>query len=221
MKIAVIIPVLNEAAVLPATLAALQGAADIIVADAGSTDNSCALAQAAGARVLHLAPPRAQQLNIAAATCEADTILFLHADTQVPPGWQEEICRLLAQDDVAVGAFSLAIAKATRSEAFIARAANWRSRVRQLPYGDQGLFLRRKMFEKIGGFPDVPIMDDYMFIRAAQKCGRIVTSGLIAATSNRRWRRLGVWRTTWRNLIVVAGFRLGVSLTRLQRYYRS
>jgi rSAM/selenodomain-associated transferase 2 len=220
MKLAVIMPTLNEAAALPATLAALQGAHEIIVADGGSTDQSCAIAEAAGARVLHLSPPRATQLNAAAASCDADAILFLHADTHVPVGWQKEIERLLSRSDTALGAFSLGIASATRSEAIVARAANLRSRWRSLPYGDQGLFLRKDLFDELGGFPDVPIMDDYILVQHAQKRGAIVTSDLVAMTSNRRWRRLGVWRTSWRNLIVVVGYRLGVSLDRLQRYYR-
>jgi uncharacterized protein len=171
MKISVIIPTLNEAMALPATLAALGPGCDIIIADGGSQDATCAIATTAGARVRHCAPPRARQLNLAAATSDADIFLFLHADTHAPPGWHAEINRILAHENVALGAFSLSISEATRSEALIARAANWRSRFGQLPYGDQGLFMRRALFEQLGGFPDVPIMDDYIFVRAAQKTG--------------------------------------------------
>jgi uncharacterized protein len=221
MTIAVIIPTLNEAAVLPATLAALGSDCDIIIADGGSTDATCAIAADSGARLVYSAGPRAHQLNMAARASPADIFLFLHADTIVPRGWQAEIRQLLSEPAVALGAFSLSIAQASASEAFIARAANWRSRVRQLPYGDQGLFMTRQVFETLGGFPEVPIMDDYIFVRAAQNHGRIVTSDLAVITSNRRWRRLGVWRTTWRNLIVVTGYRLGVNLAALARYYRA
>jgi uncharacterized protein len=220
MKIAVIIPTLNEADALPDTLASIGKACEIWIADGGSEDASCAMAQQAGARILRCAPPRAQQLNAAGRQCEADILLFLHADTRLPNGWQSEVTSILQKPDVVLGAFSLSIANSSALEAFIARAANTRSRIRQLPYGDQGLFLYRRHFETLGGFPAVPIMDDYIFVKTAQKMGRIVTSPLVVTTSNRRWRKLGVWHTTWRNFCVVLGYRIGVPLATLQRYYR-
>jgi uncharacterized protein len=220
MKIAVIIPTLNEAAALPATLAAIGDGCDIWIADGGSHDASCAIALEAGAQVISTAPPRAQQLNAAAQQCNADIVLFLHADTQLPGGWQHEVLSILQTPNVVLGAFSLAIANSNAGEAWIARATNWRSRVRQLPYGDQSLFLYRRTFKQLGGFPVVPIMDDYLFVKAAQKRGRIRTSALAVTTSNRRWRKLGVWQTCWRNFCVVLGYHLGVPLDALQRYYR-
>jgi rSAM/selenodomain-associated transferase 2 len=220
MKIAVIIPTLNEAIALPQSLAAIGAGCDIVITDGGSSDATCAIAAQAGAHVLHGLPPRAHQLNCAAAQTSADILLFLHADTLLPSGWQEDILHILNQPGVAVGAFSLAIAQGSRAEAFIAYAANLRSRIWQLPYGDQGLFMYRTRFEKIGGFPDVPIMDDYIFIKTAQRHGRILTSKLSVTTSNRRWRRLGVWRTTVRNHLVVIGYHLKVNVDLLQRFYR-
>ncbi len=220
MSIAVIIPVLNEALALPATLAALGSSCEIIIADGGSYDDSCAIAAQAGARVIKTTAPRAHQLNVAAAATQAEILLFLHADTQLPKDWATEVRRILASKAIAVGAFSLSIAEASWSEALIARAANGRSRLCQLPYGDQGLFMRRTSFETLGGFPLVPIMDDYIFIRRAQKIGRIVTSDLAVTTSNRRWRKLGIVRTTWRNQMILAGYHLGVRLAALHRYYR-
>jgi uncharacterized protein len=220
MKIAVIIPTLNEAAALPDTLASIGVGCEIWIADGGSDDASCAVAQQAGAQIVRCAPPRAQQLNAAVCQTQADILVFLHADTQLPKGWQSEILSILQLPNVILGAFSLSINHSTAGETFIAKAANWRSRVRQLPYGDQGLFLYRRHFEALGGFPAVPIMDDYIFVKAAQKAGRIVTSPLAVTTSNRRWRKLGVWRTTVRNFWVVLGYRIGVPLAALQRYYR-
>jgi uncharacterized protein len=220
MKIAVIIPTLNEADALPDTLASIGTGCDIKIADGGSDDASCTIAQQAGAQIIMSLPPRAHQLNAAASQSEADILLFLHADTQLPKGWQKEVQLILQQSDVVLGAFSLSIANSSALEAFIARAANMRSRIRQLPYGDQGLFLYRRHFEVLGGFPVVPIMDDYIFVKAAQKIGRIVTSPLSVTTSNRRWRKLGVWHTTWRNFLVVLGYHIGVPLATLQRYYR-
>jgi uncharacterized protein len=220
LKIAIIIPTLDEATVLPQTLAAIGTGCDIYITDGGSRDATCAIAAKAGATLVPGLPPRAHQLNRAAAQTTADVLLFLHADTLLPSGWQAEITHILSAPDVAVGAFSLSIAHCSRAEAFIARATNLRSHWRQLPYGDQGLFMHRMTFDNIGGFPDVPIMDDYIFIKRAQNHGRIITSKLAVITSNRRWRRLGVWRTTLRNQLVVAGYYLGVNIAILQRLYR-
>jgi uncharacterized protein len=220
MKIAVILPTLNEAAALPDTLASIGADCDIWIADGGSQDASCAIAQQVGAHIIQCTPPRARQLNAAARQSAADIVLFLHADTQLPVGWQSEVISILQKPNVVLGAFSLSIANSSILEAFIARAANMRSRIRQLPYGDQGFFLYRCTFEQLGGFPDGPIMDDYIFVKAAQKLGLVSTSALAVTTSNRRWRKLGVWRTTWRNFCVVLGYHIGVPLAALQRYYR-
>jgi glycosyltransferase involved in cell wall biosynthesis len=196
MKICVIIPALNEATELPSTLACIGTMCDIFVADGGSTDANCDIAHKAGAHVIRTAKPRSHQLNVAARQSDADILLFLHADTQLPDHWQAEVIAQLQQSDVTLGAFSLRIADASRAEAFIATVANWRSRVRQLA------------------------TVDYIFVKAAQKIGRVVTSRLSVTTSNRRWRTLGVWRTTWRNQLVVLGYHMGVSLGHLRRYYR-
>jgi uncharacterized protein len=221
LRIAVILPTLNEAALLPATLAAIGRAAQIIVTDGGSLDATCAIARAHGADIVEGAPRRAAQLNAAVARTAADILLFLHADTLLPADWHEEVQRIMAQSNVVLGAFSLHIAGGGAAERIIAWAANRRSRYRQLPYGDQGLFIRRTDFLNIGGFPDVPIMDDYIFVKTLQNRGHIITSDFAVQTSNRRWRRLGSWRTTWRNQMVVLGYHLGVSLERLRDYYRS
>jgi rSAM/selenodomain-associated transferase 2 len=220
VKICVIIPTLNEAALLAHTLACIGTACDVIIADGGSVDATCDIAQKAGAHVVHTTQPRAHQLNVAVRQTGADILVFLHADTKLPDNWQAEVLAQLQKSDVVLGAFSLRIAGASPAEAFIAAAANWRSRVRQLPYGDQGLFIRRSIFDRLGGFPAAPIMDDYIFVKAAQKIGRVVTSQLSVTTSNRRWRAYGVWRTTWRNQLVILGYHAGVPLDWLRRYYR-
>ncbi len=220
MKICVIIPTLNEATTLAETLACIGAACDVFVADGGSTDATCTIAQKAGVHVVRSIAQRATQLNTAARQSDADIFLFLHADTQLPAGWQAEVLAHVQKSDVALGAFALRIANASRAEGFIAAAANWRSRARHLPYGDQGLFMRRSTFERLGGFPATPIMEDYIFAKAAQKIGRVITSQLCVTTSNRRWRALGVWRTTWRNQLMILGYHAGVPLGYLRRYYR-
>ena len=98
--------------------------------------------------------------------------------------------------------------------------ANWRSAGRQLPYGDQGIFLRAKTFHELGGYPELPLMEDYEFIRRARGLGRIVIAPASVLTSGRRWQRLGVWRTTLLNQFLILAYRLGVSPRRIADWYR-
>lgn len=219
MTIAVVIPALNEAAALPATLAALGGAAEIVVADGGSTDATVRIAQDAGATVV-VARGRAAQQNAGAAATTAPILLFLHADTLLPAGWADEVCRLLADERVALAAFRLSIAHATPAERLIAAGANLRSRSWGVPYGDQALALRRATFAALGGFPDQPILEDWALARAARAHGRIALSPLSVVTSARRWRRLGPVRTLAINQAMLIGARLGIPADRLAAFYR-
>jgi rSAM/selenodomain-associated transferase 2 len=215
VKIAVIIPTLNEAAEIAATLARCGPA---IVVDGGSGDGTAEIAAGCGATVLHVGGGRAAQLNAgAAAAPDADAYAFLHADTWPPEDWQSEVERLLAAPGV-VAAFRLGIRDATPAERLIAAVANLRSRLFGSPYGDQMLCVTRVTFEKIGGFRDWPIMEDWDFVR---RVGEVRLSRLAVATSPRRWRKLGPWRTLWRNQMVLLGHRLGVPLDVLACYYRS
>ena len=214
-----VIPALNEAAVLPATLAALTGADEIVVADGGSGDATVTIAEAAGARVVS-ARGRAAQQNVGAAATTAPILLFLHADTRLPVGWADEVCHILADSRVALGAFRLSIDGATPAERLIAAGANLRSRSWGVPYGDQALFLRRATFEALGGFPDQPIMEDWALARAARRFGRIQLSPLAVTTSPRRWRKLGPLRTLVINQAMLMGGRLGVPYDRLASWYQ-
>jgi rSAM/selenodomain-associated transferase 2 len=219
VSIAVVIPALNEAAALPATLAALGEAAEVVVADGGSSDATVRIAQEAGATVI-VARGRAAQQNAGAAATTAPILLFLHADTRLPAGWADEVRRLLADESVALAAFRLSIEDATPAERLIAAGANWRSRTLGVPYGDQALALRRATFDALGGFPDQPIMEDWALARAARRLGRIELSPLAVTTSARRWRTLGPWRTLAINQAMLLGARLGVSYDRLAALYR-
>jgi uncharacterized protein len=215
-KLSVIIPTLNEAEYLPATLAAVtaQPGVEAIVADGGSKDRTRSLAATYGARVVRSEPGRAKQLNAGAADARSDTLLFLHADTIVPPAYLEAITVTLNQPNTVAGAFRLGIAAEGFKLRAIEIAANRRSRHRQMPYGDQGLFVRRKAFEK---FPEIAVMEDYEWVRALKRKGRIALTEKWAATSARRWQKAGPWRLVLRHQLIIWGYRLGVAPEQLAR----
>ena len=171
--------------------------------------------------VLSSKPGRARQMNAGAAAAEGGSLLFLHADTLLPPGWAEVVPRTLRAPGVAAGAFRFRIAGSFAGKSFIEWTTGFRSRWLQRPYGDQGLFLTRALFEEMGGFADLPIMEDYEFSARLRRRGRIVTVGEAALTSARRWQTLGVVRTTLRNQWMLAGYHLGVSPQKLATRYRA
>lgn len=222
-EISVIIPALNEAASIASTLEAVRqqkGPHEVIVVDAGSTDDTCLLAVGVGARVIASRPNRATQMNAGAAKATGNLFLFLHADTILPPNWQALVLETLSRPNIVAGAFGFEIGADIRGKRVVEWATNWRSHWRQMPYGDQGLFLRRELFEEEGGFADLPIMEDYEFIRRLRRRGKIFTAAERAITSGRRWRRLGVLQTTFRNKLIIAGYHLGVSPSKLASFYR-
>ena len=220
--ISVIIPTLNEAAHIDRVLTEvlLGKAVEVIVADGGSRDTTPDRAAARGVHVRRCPAGRARQMNQGAALARGDVYFFLHADSRLPAGYDDIIRGTLAGEGVAAGAFSLGIDAASPGLRFIAGCANLRSRGLGLPYGDQGLFLRADRFQACGGFPDLPIMEDVVMVRRLRQTGRIVTVPERIRTSSRRWRRLGVLRTTLINQAIVAGFLLGVPAAHLTRWYR-
>ena len=219
--ISVIIPTLNEATHLPRTLAALAGAVgvEVIVVDGGSRDDSLAIAQAAGATTLVAAGGRGAQMNWGATQAQGEWLLFLHGDTVVPPGFEYWIRHCLGQPGVVAGAFDLAIDGPGWGLRWVEWGVKQRSRWLQLPYGDQGLFLRASDFRGLGGFPALPIMEDFALVQQLRRRGQIARVPLPVLTSARRWQRLGVGRTTLLNQIMVLGYSLGVPPSRLARWY--
>ncbi len=220
--LSVIVCALNDAAKLAEALGALGHSEDmeIIVADGGSTDATAEIATQHGATVVHAPRGRAAQFNLGAARASGEMLLFLHADTRVPPNFRNEICACLAQQGTAAGAFRFSTDFASPSMRIVTASANIRARVAQLPYGDQGLFLRRETFHRVGGFPRVPLMEDYILVKRLRQFGHIRTTSSPAITSGDRWRNLGVWHTTLRNARIVALHELGVSPERLAEIYR-
>ena len=220
-RLSVVIPTLNEEEHLAATLdgMAVEPGLEVIVVDGGSSDGTLERVLDSGARLLTTTAQRARQMNAGAAAASAPRLLFLHGDTRLPSGFFRQILHLLDKPGTAAGAFRLVIAGPGRGLRLIETLANWRSRLFQLPYGDQALFLARDLFERLGGFPEIPIMEDAVFIQRLKRAGRIEISPCAAVTSDRRWRRLGILRTTLVNQVVLVGFCLGVDPDRLAGWY--
>ncbi len=218
-RISVIIPALNEEATIVAAIRSAHGnAIEVIVVDGGSTDRTVRFALDAGAKVMRAQRGRAQQMNAGAAIARGEVLLFLHADTTLPQDFDEAVLRDIKQPNVVACAFRLSIEAEGRSFRLIERAANIRSRIFQLPYGDQALFIRAEVFEKIGGFPNLPIMEDYALIRYLRRAGRIAVSPLAVVTSPRRWIVRGIWQTTVVNQVCIVAYWLGISLARIAQW---
>jgi rSAM/selenodomain-associated transferase 2/rSAM/selenodomain-associated transferase 1 len=220
--VSVVIPALNEARAIVSTLTSLgqNDSLEILVVDGGSADATAEVAQKAGAVVFRSKAGRARQMNAGAAKAGGAVLLFLHADTILPADWSSEVLRILKDPKVAAGAFAFRVAENFRGKRMLERSVNWRARRLQLPYGDQGLFLRRSLFEEVGGFANLPIMEDYELVRRLRRHGKVVTSSFPATTSGRRWKQLGWLRVTLKNQLMIAGFRLGVAPETLARFYR-
>ena len=221
--VSIVMPVLNEADCVATTLqglAALRAAgAELIVVDGGSSDAT--LNRCKGLADLTLVAPRgrARQMNFGAARAAGTTLLFLHADTRLPADALGLVQRAL-ETGHDWGRFDVAIEGRSRLFPVIARMMNWRSRLSGIATGDQAIFVRRDLFEALGGFPDQPLMEDIELSKRLRRRGRPACIAQRVVTSGRRWERHGVWRTVakmWRLRFL---YWLGVSSQRLAQDYR-
>ena len=217
----VIIPVLNEAVNVENTISrAHDDDVEVIVVDGGSVDDTVFKATRAGARVIRSFPGRGVQQNHGASVARGSVLLFLHADTALPSGYVTHVFDTLMDPEITLGAFRFKTDLNRSLMKVIEFMANFRSHYLKLPYGDQGLFIRKSVFDSVGGFPEAPIAEDFFFARKLSKYGRIGIAPADAITSARRWKTLGLLRTTLINQLIVAGCCLGISPLTLASLYR-
>jgi rSAM/selenodomain-associated transferase 2 len=220
VNISVIIPVLNEAGRIAETIERTRqlGACEIVVVDGGSSDGTIQHATAAD-RLISSDRGRGRQQNAGAAAARGDVLLFLHADCWLEPGALEAVCEALTDHRCIGGCFRQRIDadgfgfRALESgNALRVRTAGW-------AYGDQGIFLRRSVFEQVGGFPDVPLMEDLLLMKRLRGRGTFRLLRHRIHVSPRRWEQTGIVRQTLRNWTFVLLAHLGVSPARLVRHY--
>ena len=219
----VVVPALDEADHVGETLGSVTrqpGPTEVVVVDGGSTDGTAeAVAHAApGARLLHSPRGRARQMNHGATHTAGSALVFLHADTHLPPGALDAVRDALSDPEVAGGCFRTTF-DATQSPWMRLWQARMWMRWHRFAFGDRALFARRSAFEAIGGFPDQPIFEDLDAVRSLRSQGRFVFLDAAVVTSARRYQRHGAFRQQLRNLGLWLGWSVGVSPGRLKRFY--
>jgi rSAM/selenodomain-associated transferase 2 len=217
VRVSVVIPALNEASTIGAAIDSAAGA-EVIVADGGSTDATIAIARGRGALVIEGERMRARQMNRGAEAASGEAVVFLHADTVLPAGFNDAIARALDEGAV-FGGFRIAFLEAGLEG--VARAINVRTRFTRAPWGDQAQFVRRDTFLHLGGFREIPIMEDYELASRMKRNGRTVVLPLEVRTSGRRFLQKGRVQTAILNWTIIAAYHLGVAPERLARWYRS
>ncbi len=221
--LAVVIPALNEGRRLPLLLADLAQAPpalirELVVADGGSGDGTPLVAHLAGAQVLHSPPGRGQQLRRGISATTAPWLLLLHADARLCRDWPLVVQRALQQPPAA-WAFDLAIDAPGLSLRLLELAVQLRSRWRQLPYGDQGLLVPRRLLERCGGMPELPLMEDLVLIQRLRAISRVRSLQRPLRVDGRRWQRHGVIGAAWRNAKLRQAWRQGTGADQLAREY--
>jgi rSAM/selenodomain-associated transferase 2 len=216
--LSVVIPTLNAAQTLGATLERVWEADEIVVADGGSTDGTTALAERLGARVVAAPRGRGAQLRAGAAAARGDWLLFLHADTVPGPRWREAIDEHARTSPDKAAWFRFRLADRAWQARLVELGAAARAGLLGLPYGDQGLLVSRSLYDALGGYRPLPLMEDVDLVRRIGR-RRLRPLGVEAATSAERWRRDGWARRSARNLGLLALYRLGASPERLAKLY--
>ena len=223
--LSIIIPTLNAASDLPECLQALMPGLElglireVIVADGGSDDATPRIAGDTGATWITGASGRGAQLAAGADTARGDWLLFLHADTYLSPDWAERAAHHMERRAESAAAFTLRYRSDDRAARWLEARANRRARMFGLPYGDQGLLISRKLYDAVGGFADVPLMEDVMIARALGK-KRLVLLSADARTSAEKYERDGWRKRAWSNAFLLTRFLLGAKPEILAKAYR-
>jgi len=223
MRISVVIPAVNEAEWIERAVNCAWEAKfdEIIVADGGSEDETPQRATRCGANVVHGSRGRAVQQNLGAKHATGDVLLFLHADNCLDPTTSQQIRDCLSDPKVLGGAFEQHIEASGLLYRLLERGNAARVRGSGMAYGDQAIFMRRKTFEQLGGFPEVGLMEDLLLMRAFRKLGRAVLLPGPVHVHPRRWQRQGVVRQTLCNWSLVLAEKMGVAPDRLAKFYPS
>ena len=219
-RLSVVIPALDDEALVAAAIdsARAGGADEVLVADGGSRDRTREVAEAAGARVVSSQPGRAAQMNAGADAASGTILLFLHADTVLPPDAAALARQTLAVPGTVAGAFGFAVPGTARHSRLITTVGRWRTRLTGTPYGDQGLFMPASVFRALGGYPDLPTMEDLELVTRLKRMGRVEVLATPAETSARAWDRHGLVWTTVVNASAIAAYRLGADPDRVARW---
>jgi rSAM/selenodomain-associated transferase 2 len=222
MKLSVIVPMLNEEHTIAPTLEAIHRgapAAELIVVDGGSSDASVATAEPLADRVIGASRGRAKQMNAGASVATGGALAFVHADSIVPRDFADAIGAALADSSVVGGRFDIELDEPTLICRLIGALISIRSRLSQTGTGDQAIFVRRDVFERLGGFPDIALCEDLDFARKLKRAGRVACLRSRVVTSARRWRRHGFARTILKMWTIRLLYLAGVSPARLVRMY--
>jgi rSAM/selenodomain-associated transferase 2 len=214
---------LNEEKILSETLSSLRltEGEELIVVDGESTDGTVSIARQFTDKVYITKRGRGTQLNFGAGHADGEILLFLHADCALPPEGFSVIRKELKDNSVSAGAFDLLINHSQLGFRVIEYGANLRSHITSIPYGDQGLFMKKEVFERVGGFAEIPFMEDIEISRRLKRLGKIVFVRPQIKTSPRRWLSEGLVFTTARDWAIAISFAfLRVSPHRLEKYYR-
>ena len=220
-SVSVIIPALNEEEAIAPVLADLNNLQphEVIVVDGGSRDRTREISEQLGAVVITGATGRARQMNRGARQATGEILLFLHADTRLPTGAFAEVVAAFKDPRYVGGRFDVDLDGSHWLLKIIGAMINQRSRLTKVATGDQAIFVRREVFVRMGGFPDIPLMEDIAFCRALKRLGGIACLRSKVHTSARRWETEGVWRTMIKMWTLKLLYFAGVSPNTLKRFY--
>ncbi|MBY4678478.1 TIGR04283 family arsenosugar biosynthesis glycosyltransferase [Marinobacterium arenosum] len=222
--LSIIVPMLNEAAVLSELLEHLRywqpRGCEILLVDGGSSDGSADIAEAAGFRVVHAPRGRARQMNAGAEETQGEVLLFLHADTRLPQEADRRLLAALQSGDKQWGRFDVRLSGNAAMLPLIATMMNLRSRLSGIATGDQAIFVRRPVFEQVGGFPEQPLMEDIELSARLKRFGAPLCLRDRVLTSGRRWESRGVWKTILLMWRLRWAYWRGADPARLAQLYR-